>query len=208
MNELDAPIRRELDRWRVHAAERDWDDVVRRARRTGRARRFAKPALAVGGTALVVLAAAPALGLWSPQAERLPRPLFAEARGAAGTAVLEASTPNTFFVQRGPRNRYVAFAQTRSGGGMLLRPGATLSWTLRYDGEASIDEATLRAGVRRIRLCSPCGAESSGTTALTGAAAGAVFNGRGAVIVRTDRGTLTARIRFDPGGALPRPRRP
>jgi hypothetical protein len=208
LTELDASLRRELDRWRVPTVEPAWDDVRRRARRRRGGGTVARAALVAVGAVLVVLAAAPALGLWSPRADSRPAPVFAEAGGAAGTAVFEAATPNTFVVRRARPNRFVGLVQTRRGGGILLRPGARLSWTLRYEGGASIRDAWLRAGVRRIRLCGPCAAESSGMTALTGAAAGAVFNGRSAIVVRTDGGTLTGRVVFDPTGASPRPRTP
>ena len=192
MTEIDQPVQRELDRWRVAGGIRDWDDVRKRAARRPRVLTRGRLAIAAVG-ALLVVAAAPALPGGLLHSSESPQP---QLRATAGGVSFEAWLVNTWVVRRGPRGELAPVVATRRNG-VLITPGARIAWRLRSEGSSDVLAARIVAGGRTIDLCrAACRRDSVTTLRLDVRTGSALVNRRAFLEVDTAAGTSRSRISF------------
>ena len=187
MTTTEPALRERLEEWRVSGSEPEWDDVLRRARASGkRARRRVALAAAVA----VAVAAAPAFALSDALLELI--------RGDSKRTVL--SLQAMLRDERGaPAGRLVLQVPR----GAAERPGRPLVlWRFALTGARGVvSTAELRTspaasgGRTLVRLCAPCPHGASRSVRTSPTVLRALLAGGAYAVVTTERGALSGRVR-------------
>jgi hypothetical protein len=195
MSQLETMIR---DAATPDAWTADWDDVLRRAGRSGpeRSRRTAAvaavaaaalvltlPAIGVGGDLKDLIAGSSGPGLELRAALTLP--------GGASAGALTLRT-SRIFVAVAPRTGRLKPRPFRPAGAPL--EPQRFRWTLGLAGSGTADSARI-SGVAK--LCAPCSDGAHGKLTVGRKRLSEVF-GRAAVVVRTSAGTARGTLRLVP----------
>jgi hypothetical protein len=181
-----------LERWRFAPDGGDWEDVLRRARRSrpplGRVLLVVAAALLLAVPAFALVGSTPRATL--PPGPRLSAQLSKDVR-------VEMSAPRTLLVRRaGGVVAPVTFGRLRGERRPRTRfLGAwrtTFVWRLVGGSDASALELRGRRGTVLKRMCAPCAADASGSFRVGRGTATAVFNRQTSLALVLDDRTLTA----------------